>query len=177
MPKKADGPAVHKDVSELAHELNARQTPIPLRPIKPPTRKSGSAGQRPAAVSGPCRALSGPPFLHVQSRHHRVRYRRISAALTFSIRYHSITVFEQAGYVGGHTNTVEIREPLPVDPRTGQGATARTVPIDTGFMVYNEVTYPLLTRLFRELQVPTQPTDMSFAVKHTPRTLSSAVRP
>ncbi len=81
--------------------------------------------------------------------------------------YHSITVFEQAGYVGGHTNTVEIREPLPVDPRTGQGATARTVPIDTGFMVYNEVTYPLLTRLFRELQVPTQSTDMSFAVKHT----------
>jgi len=85
----------------------------------------------------------------------------------FLYRDHEVTLFEQNGYIGGHTNTVEIREPLPPDPSGNPTPTARTVPIDTGFMVYNEVTYPLLTRLFRELDVPTKPTDMSFAVKHT----------
>jgi predicted NAD/FAD-binding protein len=40
------------------------------------------------------------------------------------------------------------------------------VPVDTGFMVYNEVTYPLLTRLFSELEVPTKQTRMSFSVQH-----------
>jgi len=85
----------------------------------------------------------------------------------FLQRHHTITLFEQNSHVGGHTHTVDVREPIPVVPGVAPTATARTVPIDTGFMVYNEVTYPLLTRLFRELRVTTQPTDMSFAVKHT----------
>lgn len=70
--------------------------------------------------------------------------------------HHDITLFEQNDYAGGHTNTVTVQH---------QG---HAVPIDTGFMVYNHVTYPLLTRLFRELDVKTQPTDMSFSVIHTP---------
>jgi len=67
-----------------------------------------------------------------------------------------ITLFEQNAYPGGHTNTVTAPEP----------GTGRSVPIDTGFMVFNKVTYPLLTRLFTELQVPVKPTSMSFSVRH-----------
>lgn len=73
-----------------------------------------------------------------------------------------LTLFEQNDYPGGHTNTVTVQE----------GATA--VPIDTGFMVYNEVTYPNLTRLFRELGVQVKPTSMSFSVQHLPSGLEFA---
>lgn len=74
----------------------------------------------------------------------------------FLHRHHELTLFEQNDYAGGHTNTVTV-------PETGTG---RPVPIDTGFMVFNHATYPLLTRLFRELAVPTKPTRMSFSVRH-----------
>jgi predicted NAD/FAD-binding protein len=72
----------------------------------------------------------------------------------FLHREHELTLFEQNTYAGGHTNTVTVNEP----------STGRRVPIDTGFMVFNHVTYPLLTRLFRDLGVPTKPTSMSFSV-------------
>jgi predicted NAD/FAD-binding protein len=74
----------------------------------------------------------------------------------FLQRDFDLTIFESAGYVGGHTNTVTALEP----------GTGRDVPIDTGFMVFNHATYPLLTRLFRELGVRTKKTDMSFSVRH-----------
>ena len=72
---------------------------------------------------------------------------------------HDLTVFEQADYVGGHTNTVEVQE--------GAGRVA----FDTGFMVFNRVTYPRLVRLFEELRVPVKRTDMSFSVQHVPTRL------
>ena len=56
--------------------------------------------------------------------------------------------------MGGHSNTVMV-------PEDG-----KLIPVDTGFMVYNEVTYPFLTRLFKELDVVTKPTSMSFSVNH-----------
>ena len=68
---------------------------------------------------------------------------------------YDLTIYEQNDYAGGHTNTITVDE------------AGRPVPIDTGFMVFNHVTYPLLTRLFKELQVETKPTDMSFSVSHT----------
>jgi predicted NAD/FAD-binding protein len=74
----------------------------------------------------------------------------------FLHRHFDLTLFEQNDYAGGHTNTVTTPEP----------GTGRPVPIDTGFMVFNHVTYPLLTRLFRDLAVPTKPTLMSFSVRH-----------
>ncbi len=74
----------------------------------------------------------------------------------FLQRDYDLTLFESANYVGGHTNTVTATEP----------GTGRPVPIDTGFMVFNHVTYPLLTRLFREQNVATKKTDMSFSVRH-----------
>jgi len=69
---------------------------------------------------------------------------------------YEITLYERNSYAGGHTNTVEVDE------------NGTRIPIDTGFMVYNEVTYPELTRLFRSLDVETQPTSMSFSVQHVP---------
>lgn len=65
-----------------------------------------------------------------------------------------VTLFEAASYIGGHTNTVTV-------PEDG-----REVPIDTGFMVFNHHTYPLLCRLFDELGVETKKTDMSFSMSH-----------
>ena len=70
-----------------------------------------------------------------------------------------LTLYEKNDYAGGHTNTVSVAE------------ANRSVPIDTGFMVFNEVTYPNLTRLFRELGVATKPTKMSFSVQHLPTNL------
>lgn len=72
----------------------------------------------------------------------------------FLQREYEVTLFEQNSHVGGHSNTVCVHE-------DGQ-----ELPVDTGFMVFNHVTYPHLTRLFRELDVPTKPTSMSFSVKH-----------
>jgi predicted NAD/FAD-binding protein len=65
---------------------------------------------------------------------------------------HEVTVFESDNRVGGHSNTVDV----PADDAT--------LPVDTGFIVYNEPAYPNLTALFRHLGVPTLASDMSFAV-------------
>jgi predicted NAD/FAD-binding protein len=67
-----------------------------------------------------------------------------------------LTLFEKNEYVGGHTNTVNVKE--------GQ----KDIPIDTGFMVFNKVTYPNLVALFESLDVPIKKTEMSFSVQHKP---------
>jgi predicted NAD/FAD-binding protein len=83
----------------------------------------------------------------------------------FLHRNFDLTLFEQADYAGGHTNTVTVDEPASATA-SGRTAPARQVPIDTGFMVFNQVTYPHLTRLFTHLAVPIKKTDMSFSVRH-----------
>jgi uncharacterized protein len=75
----------------------------------------------------------------------------MSAAWLLSQK-HKVTVYESDRRVGGHSNTVMVEG--------AQGA----IPVDTGFIVYNEATYPNLTALFEHLKVPTQLSDMSFAV-------------
>lgn len=67
-------------------------------------------------------------------------------------RRHAVTVFEANDYAGGHTRTVDVHE--------GE----RTVPVDTGFVVFNEANYPGLCRLFEHLGVAWRETDMSFGV-------------
>ncbi|WP_018862793.1 NAD(P)/FAD-dependent oxidoreductase [Thioalkalivibrio sp. ALJ3] len=69
---------------------------------------------------------------------------------------HQVRLFEAAPELGGHAHTIEVTDP--------EGPTH----LDTGFVVYNERNYRLLTRLFRELDVPTQPTDMSFSCSRQP---------
>jgi predicted NAD/FAD-binding protein len=67
-----------------------------------------------------------------------------------------LTVYEKADYIGGHTNTVYVNED------------DLKLPIDTGFIVFNHVTYPNLVRLFNTLNVPTKKSDMSFSVQYAP---------
>jgi predicted NAD/FAD-binding protein len=66
---------------------------------------------------------------------------------------HAVTVFEAAERLGGHTHTVDV---------TLDGVTA---PVDTGFLVFNDRTYPHLVALFDELGVPSTASEMSFSVR------------
>jgi uncharacterized protein len=75
----------------------------------------------------------------------------MSAAHLLS-RRHCVSLFESAPRLGGHTHTVSVAAP--------EGA----IPVDTGFIVHNRRNYPNLTRLFAELGVATQESDMSFSV-------------
>lgn len=68
-----------------------------------------------------------------------------------------ITLFEAGSYFGGHTHTVDVSLPGPQGPVTHG--------VDTGFLVFNERTYPHLIKLFDDLHVPTAKSDMSFSVK------------
>jgi uncharacterized protein len=68
-----------------------------------------------------------------------------------------VTLFEAADYFGGHTHTVDITLPTPQGPVTHG--------VDTGFLVYNERTYPNLINLFAELGVHTSASEMSFSVQ------------
>jgi predicted NAD/FAD-binding protein len=63
---------------------------------------------------------------------------------------HEITVYESARYVGGHTNTVDVEHG------------GRAYAVDTGFIVFNDWTYPRFVELLRELGVASRPSSMSF---------------
>lgn len=69
-------------------------------------------------------------------------------------RQHDITVFEANDYVGGHTATKEVN------------VNGKQYAIDTGFIVYNDWTYPNFIKLLDKLGVVNQPTEMSFSVKN-----------
>ena len=79
-------------------------------------------------------------------------------AVAHSLKGHAdITLFEAGNYFGGHSNTVDISLP------TNKGLV--TYGVDTGFLVFNERTYPNLINLFAELGVETALSDMSFSVQ------------
>jgi predicted NAD/FAD-binding protein len=69
----------------------------------------------------------------------------------------AVTLLESGSYFGGHTHTVDVTLDTPQGPRTHG--------VDTGFLVFNERTYPQLIALFAELGVHTAPSDMSFSVQ------------
>ncbi len=71
----------------------------------------------------------------------------------FLHKKYNLTFYEQNNYIGGHTNTAYVEGDKPVD---------------TGFIVFNDMTYPNLVRLFKQLHVEVYDTDMSFSVQHVP---------
>jgi uncharacterized protein len=68
---------------------------------------------------------------------------------------HQVTLFEKNDYLGGHTNTIDV---------TFEGV---TYPVDTGFLVFNDWTYPNLIPMLAHLNVETAASDMSFGIKLT----------
>ena len=72
-------------------------------------------------------------------------------------RTHDVTLFEADDRLGGHAHTHQL-----AGPASGSGG--RGLAVDSGFIVHNQVTYPLLGRLFRELGVAVQPTEMSMSI-------------
>ena len=74
------------------------------------------------------------------------------AAAWLLARRHRVTLYEAEPRLGGHSHTVDVAMKEGV------------IPVDTGFIVYNEPAYPNLTALFGHLGVATQPAEMSFAV-------------
>jgi predicted NAD/FAD-binding protein len=68
-------------------------------------------------------------------------------------RTHRVTLYAADDYLGGHTHTVDV---------TLEGVTH---PVDTGFLVFNDWTYPNLIALFQQLGVATAPSEMSFSVR------------
>lgn len=69
-------------------------------------------------------------------------------------REHDVTLYEANDHLGGHTHTHDVE------------VAGRKLAVDTGFIVFNPPHYPLLTKMFAELDVESQPTTMSFALKN-----------
>lgn len=69
-------------------------------------------------------------------------------------KHHQVTVFEAGNYLGGHTDTHSVE------------IAGKVVNVDTGFIVFNEQNYPNFSQLLSELDVSSQPTDMSFSVSN-----------
>ncbi|VVM37941.1 NAD(P)/FAD-dependent oxidoreductase [Pseudomonas fluorescens] len=67
-------------------------------------------------------------------------------------RQHDVTVFEASDWIGGHSHTVDVE------------VKGERLAIDTGFIVFNDWTYPNFIRLLDHLGVASQPTEMSFSV-------------
>ena len=75
-----------------------------------------------------------------------------SAAYYLNKLGYNVSLFESGSYFGGHTNTIDVE----VD--------GLRIPVDTGFLVHNDRTYPNLIDFFNELRIETFPSEMSFSV-------------
>ena len=67
-------------------------------------------------------------------------------------KHHKVDLYEQNDHFGGHSYTYDIKEEDKI------------VPVDLGFIVFNELTYPNLINFFNELNVPFEKSNMSFSV-------------
>jgi len=66
---------------------------------------------------------------------------------------HDLAVYEANDYIGGHTHTVDVSDH------------DRHYPVDTGFIVFNDATYPNFIKLLQRLRVPSKPSTMGFSVR------------
>ena len=84
----------------------------------------------------------------------------LSSAYFLSKKF-KVDLYEKADHFGGHSFTYDIKEGDKI------------VPVDLGFIVFNEVTYPNLVKFFKDLNVSYEKSDMSFSVsiKNTQRTV------
>lgn len=76
----------------------------------------------------------------------------LSCAYLLHLQGYEVELFEANDYVGGHTHTISL------------DVHQQSYAVDTGFIVFNERSYPNFTKMLQQLQVATQPTDMSFSV-------------
>ena len=81
----------------------------------------------------------------------------LTASHYLSKIFDQVDLYGANKYLGGHTNTVDVTN-------TQQ----QTQPVDTGFIVFNDRTYPNFIRLLAELKVAYQKSEMSFGIKHEP---------
>ncbi len=70
------------------------------------------------------------------------------------MKSHDIVIYEANDYAGGHTHTIDVQ------------AEGTCYAVDTGFIVFNEVTYPTFCRLLADLEVPSQQAPMEFSVRN-----------
>jgi uncharacterized protein len=123
---------------KVANPASPDTSPSPIRPLQP--LAAGAGGQPRVAVIGA--GISG-----LGAAWHLQRSGQVQ-----------VTLFEKAPTFGGHAHTVD------VTLRSHDGVPV-THGVDTGFLVYNERTYPRLISLFQELGVATARSDMSFSVQ------------
>ena len=83
----------------------------------------------------------------------------LSAAFYLSKKY-KVDLFEQDDHFGGHSYTYDIKK------------NDKTIPVDLGFIVFNELTYPNLIKFFKELKIEYEKSNMSFSVSIQNQTLS-----
>ncbi len=69
-------------------------------------------------------------------------------------RGHDVTVYEKNDWIGGHTHTIEVSHPGGKTP----------IPVDVGFIIFNEANYPNLSAFFQRLGIRSEPSNMSFSV-------------
>ena len=74
------------------------------------------------------------------------------SAAYFLSKHHNVDLYEQNDHFGGHSYTYDIKEE------------GKIVPVDLGFIVFNELTYPNLINFFNELNIPFEKSNMSFSV-------------
>jgi len=74
------------------------------------------------------------------------------SAAHFLSKHHKVDLFEQNDHFGGHSYTYDIKE------------INKNIPVDLGFIVFNELTYPNLIKFFNDLNVPFEKSNMSFSV-------------
>ncbi len=128
-----------------------------LKPMPVAVRDHASAPHSSAAesveldatvASDPAHAPVANRYAH---RNHRCGHLGHGTRPSGCSREHEVTVFEAAHHIGGHTNTVDV---------DWQG---QHYAIDTGFIVFNDWTYPNFIAMLQELDVAWQPSNMSFS--------------